>query len=145
MKNLLIAVVLMFIVTSVQAAEERTSTLSWVPPTEYTDGSVLDSADIGMYRVYFTNDGTNPNLSSSVIEVPAPALGYVHTLMLEPSPTIYIYKYVVTTRLKDGRESEPSTVGSKQFLVKSSAKPNAPVLTGETVNGASNGGDPINQ
>jgi len=130
MKRLLLAMTLLFITLATMAAEPVQSTLSWVPPTEYTDGSVLNPEDIDVYRVYYTDDGTSPVPSSTTIDVPAPSSTYVHSFNLEPAPTIYQYNYTITTVLKDGRESEMSTIGSKQFLVKSSAKPNAPTLLG---------------
>lgn len=41
------------------------ATLSWVPPSENTDGSAL--TDLAGYRIYY---GTGPNALTEVVEVP---------------------------------------------------------------------------
>lgn len=48
--------------------------VSWVPPTQYTDGSALNLADIASHTIRYGNGTTaNPPTTITSLSVPAPA------------------------------------------------------------------------
>ncbi len=81
-----------------------TATISWLPPTENTDGTVL--TDLAGFRIYYgtsatamtqTADISNPGLTSYVIQNLAAATWY----------------FTVRAYASDGAESAPSNIASK--------------------------------
>ena len=85
-----------------------TATLSWLPPTENTDGSVL--TDLAGYKIYY---GTSAGVYTSVIAIDNPG---VSTFVVDNLPGGYTYYFVITSVTTSGLESEYSTVGSKTIF-----------------------------
>lgn len=92
-----------FTVTVTQVAN-GTATISWVPPTQNTDGSPL--TDLGGYRIYYGTSASNLN---QTIDVTNPGLATYVVQNLSPATW---YFYVRAYRI-DGTESAPSNIGSK--------------------------------
>lgn len=69
----LIALLLLVPLTISWANE--TKTFTWTPPTEYENGTALDNADLGEYRIY-----CNGSLLASVPNEPLNTNTYVTTL-----------------------------------------------------------------
>lgn len=90
------------------ATSTGTATLSWMPPTENTDGSVL--TDLAGYKIYY---GTTPGNYTSVITIDNPG---ITTYVVENLPGGSTYFFVITSVTSSGLESEFSTVGSKTIL-----------------------------
>ena len=87
------------------SSSDRTATLSWVPPTENTDGSPL--TDLAGYKIYYgTTAGNYPN----VITIDNPGIA---TYIIDNLPPGYTYYFVITSFDSFGQESEYSDVGSK--------------------------------
>lgn len=110
-----------------KAAEEKTATLRWNNPTEYTDGTPLDASRIRGYHIYW-EENADPTTASSRIDFPVtgPSNEYVATFMMQPRPEPYVYHFKMTVYLDSGVESTLSNVAIKDFgVVKSSAPPNA--------------------
>jgi hypothetical protein len=81
-----------------------TATLSWIPPTQNTDGSAL--TNLAGFRIYH---GTSPNALTDVVQVPgAGSAGYTYSPLA--SGTHY---FAITAYTTNGTESAKSTVGSK--------------------------------
>jgi hypothetical protein len=95
-----------FMVTVTQVTN-GTATISWVPPTQNTDGSPL--TDLGGYRIYY---GTSPSNLSQVIELSNPGLTRYMVGNLSPSTWYFAMRSFST----DGAESEPSSIASKTIL-----------------------------
>jgi hypothetical protein len=85
-----------------------TATLSWLPPTENTDGSVL--TDLAGYKIYY---GTSAGSYTSVITVDNPGIS---SYVVDNLPAGNTYFFVITAVTSSGLESEYSTVGSKTIL-----------------------------
>ncbi|HEY6924412.1 MAG TPA: fibronectin type III domain-containing protein [Steroidobacteraceae bacterium] len=82
-----------------------TASLSWLPPTDNTDGSKL--TDLAGYNIYY---GTESSALTQTIQVTNPAaLGYVVT-GLAKGTTWY---FQVTSYSRAGQESGPSAITSK--------------------------------
>jgi hypothetical protein len=92
-----------FTVTVTQVAN-GTATISWVPPTQNTDGSPL--TDLGGYRIYY---GTSASNLDQVIEVTNPGLA-TYVVQNLSAATWY---FCVRAYRSDGTESAPSNIGSK--------------------------------
>lgn len=58
-------------------AHAKESTISWVPPTENTDGSTLDQSTLDHYTIYW-----NCDTGAGTIVVPAPATQKKTTALL---------------------------------------------------------------
>jgi len=86
-------------------ASTGTATLSWLPPTENTDGSVL--TDLAGYKIYY---GTSEGSYTTVITIDNPGISSYVVDSLSGGNTYY---FVITSVNADGLESEYSTVGSK--------------------------------
>jgi hypothetical protein len=84
------------------------ATLSWLPPTENTDGSVL--TDLAGYKIYY---GTSVGNYTSVITINNPG---VATYVVDNLPGGNTYYFVITSVTTGGLESGYSTVGSKLIL-----------------------------
>jgi hypothetical protein len=89
---------------SVDEIATGSATVSWVPPTERTDGSAL--SDLAGFRVYYGKDSAaldqvqtaaNPGLTTYVVQNLAPATWY----------------FVVRAYTTTGMESGPSNIASK--------------------------------
>ena len=85
------------------------ATLSWVPPTERSDGTLLGAGDLAGYKIYwgmdqgnYSNSVTidNPGLSAYVVDLLTPATWF----------------FVVTAYDSQGLESPFSNVASKAIL-----------------------------
>ena len=85
-----------------------TATLSWLPPTENTDGSVL--TDLAGYKIYY---GTTAGSYTSVITVNNPGIS---SYVVDNLPGGNTYFFVITSVTTSGMESEYSTMGSKTIL-----------------------------
>lgn len=83
------------------------ATLSWTPPTEREDGSVLDN--LAGYKVHY---GTNQSSLGTVVVLDNPGLSsYVVDNLGQGT-----WYFAVTAYDADGRESNFSNVGSKMIL-----------------------------
>ena len=83
------------------------ATLSWTPPTEREDGSVLDN--LAGYKVHY---GTNQSNLGTVVVLDNPGLSsYVVDNLGQGT-----WYFAVTAYDADGRESNFSNVGSKMIL-----------------------------
>lgn len=82
-----------------------TATLSWLPPTEYTDGSPL--TDLAGYKIYY---GTAVDDYPNVITIDNPGIA---TYVIDNLPAGNTYYFVITAFGSDGIESDYSAVGSK--------------------------------
>ena len=85
-----------------------TATLSWLPPTENTDGSVL--TDLAGYKIYY---GTESGNYTSTITIDNPGIA---TYVVDNLPGGNTYYFVITSFTTGGLESEYSTMGSKTIL-----------------------------
>jgi hypothetical protein len=85
-----------------------TATLSWLPPTENTDGSVL--TDLAGYKIYY---GTTAGNYTSVIMIDNPGIA---SYVVDNLPGGNTYFFVITSVTSSGLESEYSSVGSKTIL-----------------------------
>jgi len=81
-----------------------TATLSWLPPTENTDGSALTLAG---YKIYY---GTSEGNYTEVISIDNVGIA---TYVIDNLPAGNTYYFVVTAVDTDGIESGYSEVGSK--------------------------------
>jgi hypothetical protein len=91
--------------TGSTAPVTATASISWVAPTENTDGSKL--TDLAGYTIYY---GTESSALTQTVQVANPAaLGYVVT-GLAKGTTWY---FQVTSYSSAGEESAPSAITSK--------------------------------
>ena len=81
-----------------------TATLSWLPPTENTDGSML--TNLAGYNIYY---GTEAGNYTETITVSNGISEY----LVDNLPPGNTYYFVITAFDGDGNESEYSTMGSK--------------------------------
>ena len=81
-----------------------TATLSWLPPTENTDGSALTLAG---YKIYY---GTSADNYTTVVNIDNPGLA---TYLIDNLPAGNTYYFVITAIDSNGIESAYSEVGSK--------------------------------
>lgn len=95
-----------FTVTVTQVAN-GTATISWIPPTENTDGSPL--TDLGGYRIYY---GNSPSNLVQMVELSNPGLTSYMVQNLSPATWYFTMRAFRT----NGTESEPSNVASKTIL-----------------------------
>lgn len=82
-----------------------TATLSWLPPTENTDGSSL--TNLAGYNIYY---GTEAGNYTEVITIDNPGIAEYVVDNLPPGNTYY---FVITAFDDSGNESEYSPTGSK--------------------------------
>lgn len=82
-----------------------TATLSWLPPTENTDGSAL--TNLAGYNIYY---GTEAGNYTEVITIDNPGIA---EYIVENLPSGNTYYFVITAFDADGNESEYSPTGSK--------------------------------
>jgi hypothetical protein len=94
-----------FSITVPPPAPTGSAELSWSPPTQYTDGSALPSAQIAAYRIYH---GSSAGNLGRVAEVDSGSLRF--TVSNLGTGTHY---FAVTTVTQEGVESSFSGVGSK--------------------------------
>jgi hypothetical protein len=95
------------IVVSTPPPSAGTATLSWMAPTQYTDGSPLPASQLAAYRIY---RGASPGSLARVAEVDSRTL--VFAVQSLPSGTHY---FAVTAVTLAGVESALSAVGSKSI------------------------------
>ena len=81
--------------------------LSWTPPTENTDGSVL--TNLAGYKIYY---GTTSGEYNVVITLDNPSLS---EYLVENLPTGYTYYFVITAFNSSGVESGYSVEGFKSL------------------------------
>lgn len=81
-----------------------TATLSWLPPTENTDGSLL--TNLAGYNIYY---GTEAGNYTETITIDNSISEY----LVENLPPGNTYYFVITAFDGDGNESEYSPTGSK--------------------------------
>ena len=84
-----------------------TATLSWTPPTQYTDGSPLN--DLAGYKVYW---GTSQGSYSNSVTIANPGLATYVVDQLTPAQ----WYFVVTAYSSTGAESGFSNEASKRVL-----------------------------
>jgi hypothetical protein len=96
-----------FAITVDEAAVTGTATLSWLPPTEHTDGSSV--TNLGGYNIYH---GTSAESLSSKIQVTNPGL----TTYVVSDLGAGTHYFAVTAYTAAGIESEPSFAGSKTIM-----------------------------
>ena len=82
-----------------------TATLSWLPPTETTDGSTL--SNLAGYKVYY-GTGSGDYLNEITIENPG-----IASYMIENLTNGYTYYFAVTAFDENGNESGFSAEASK--------------------------------
>lgn len=92
-----------FTITVTQVAN-GTATISWVPPTQNTDGSPL--TDLGGYRIYY---GTSQTNLAQMVELDNPGLTSYVVQNLSPATWYFTMRAFRT----NGTESEPSNIASK--------------------------------
>jgi hypothetical protein len=80
------------------------ATLSWVAPTENTNGSAL--TDLSGYKIYY---GTTRTQLTSAVTVATPG---VSTYVVEGLPVGTTYYFAITALASDGTESALSSVAS---------------------------------
>ena len=95
-----------FTVTVTQVTN-GTATMSWIPPTQNTDGSTL--TDLAGYRIYY---GTSSSNLDQVVELSNPGLTSYMVENLSPATWYFSMRSFST----DGTESEPSGIASKTIL-----------------------------
>lgn len=95
-----------FTITVTQVAN-GTATISWIPPTENTDGSPL--TDLGGYRIYY---GTNRTNLDQIVELNNPGLTRYVLGNLSPAT----WYFTMSAFRTNGTESEPSNIASKTIL-----------------------------
>ncbi len=83
------------------------ATLSWTPPTEITDGSVL--TDLSGYKIYYGNESGNYQMS---LQIDNPGIARYVVENLTPNT----YFFVLTAINSRGIESEFSNEASKQVF-----------------------------
>lgn len=79
--------------------------LTWLAPTQYTDGTALSAADLTAFRVY---RGTSSTSLSRIAEVPGTARTYTATGLAAGT-----HYFAVTAVITSGTESAFSGIGSK--------------------------------
>lgn len=84
-----------------------TATISWIPPTQNTDGSPL--TDLGGYRIYY---GTSQTNLAQMVELTNPGLTSYMVQNLSPATWYFSMRAFRT----NGTESEPSNIASKTIL-----------------------------
>lgn len=82
-----------------------TATLSWLPPTENTDGTTL--TNLAGFNIYY---GTTIDNYPNVITIDNPGIA---TYVFDNLPAGNTYYFVITAIDSDGMESEYSVAGSK--------------------------------
>jgi hypothetical protein len=83
------------------------ATVTWVPPTQNTDGSPL--TDLAGYKIYW---GTSPGVYSNSLTVDNPGLAAYVVENLVPAK----YYFVATAVNAEGVESEPSNVATGEVI-----------------------------
>ena len=83
------------------------ATLNWTPPTENTDGTVLD--DLTGYKIYY---GTSPDALDNIISISNPGLS---AFVIENLPGNTTYYFVITAINSKGTESSFSNIASKDI------------------------------
>jgi hypothetical protein len=95
------------ITVSAASVSTGTATLSWLPPTQNTDGSAL--TDLAGFKIYY---GTASGNYTEVITVDNPGIS---SYLVDSLPTGFTYYFVMTAMDASGMESEYSTEGSKNI------------------------------
>jgi hypothetical protein len=83
------------------------ATISWIPPTQNTDGSPL--TDLAGYRIYY---GTSPSNLDQMVELSNPGLTSYVVENLAPAT----WYFTMVSLSIDDTESEPSGIASKRIL-----------------------------
>jgi hypothetical protein len=94
-----------FAITVPPAAPSGSATLTWDPPTQYTDGSALPATELTAFRIY---GGTSASALGRIAEVNSATTNF--SVQNLPSGTHY---FAVTAVTLAGVESAPSATGSK--------------------------------
>ncbi|HEY8518648.1 MAG TPA: putative Ig domain-containing protein [Gammaproteobacteria bacterium] len=92
---------------NVQATGSGSAVLSWIPPTENTDGSPL--TDLAGYKLYW---GTSPGEYPNSISIDNPGVTTYVVENLAPAT----YYFVATALNSEGAESEPSNMATSTIL-----------------------------
>lgn len=92
---------------SVTQISTGTATISWLPPTENTDGTPL--VDLGGYRIYY---GTSASALTEVAEISNPGLTLYVVQNLSPATWYFALQAYRT----NGSTSALSSIGSKAIL-----------------------------
>lgn len=116
MKTLIFSLLLVF-VSSAALAGPNDAVLSWTPPTEYEDNTLLPANEIQSYKVYYGLASGGPYTSTVTVA------GNVNSVTVS-SLTKGVWYFVVTTVATNGLESAYSTQVSK--AIQSSSKPKPP-------------------
>jgi Putative Ig domain len=95
-----------FTITVTQVAN-GTATISWIPPTQNTDGSPL--TDLGGYRIYYGTSSTN---LAQMVELDNPGLTRYVVQNLSPAT----WHFAMRSLRTDGTEGEASNTVSKTIL-----------------------------
>lgn len=86
-------------------AVSGSATLSWSPPTSYTDGSALPASELSAYRIYSATDAA---ALERVAEVDSRTTSFIATNLVAGT-----HYFAVTAVTAGGEESSFSGVGSK--------------------------------
>lgn len=126
MKKITLVSLLLGVMFSTSAlAAVGASELSWVPPTTRVDGTVLQPTEIAEFQVFYAID-EDVTTESSMVSVGGTNTSQVVELEFTPRPEKYVVNFAILTVSTDGLKSDLSDPVSKEFLVNSTAKPNAP-------------------
>lgn len=87
-----------------QTATANSVAISWTPPTQNVDGSVL--SDLDAYKIYY---GTSPDNLSDSIRVEANVTSYMMSGLISGTT----YYFAITSLNTVGTESDLSNVASK--------------------------------
>lgn len=90
--------------TTVTTTAANTVAISWVPPTQNVDGSVL--TDLTSYKIYY---GTSPDNLSDSVRVDANITSYMMSGLVSGTT----YYFAITSMNSVGTESDLSNVASK--------------------------------
>jgi hypothetical protein len=92
---------------TVNQVTNGSATISWVPPTQNTDGSPL--TDLGGYRIYY---GTSVAALTQVAEISNPGITTYMVQNLSPAT----WYFSLRAFRADGTESDPSNIVSKTIM-----------------------------
>lgn len=110
--------VLLSLVTFGALADDN---LSWRHPTQYTDGTALNAADIDYTVIRYGNGtSTNPPTTITSLTVPAPATSAVVPRDVALAGTVC---YQAATRMKDSAGGQQSAFAPSSWVCKTQTAP----------------------
>ena len=119
MKKILLASLLLLIASPISAQQDypRDITLSWTNPTQYVDGSVIETGDLDSVRVEcFRGSDTVATFTATVPDTGEGAPQTETFVAVIPQPGTY--SCVAYAIVIDGTESDPSNTTSRKYIGK---------------------------